>query len=542
MSGCYRSEKTSGARVSSCVLAALIAVLSLLFWTRRCVAANLTASALEHSSVQQPQPVAHPVSYDDGHHAHSDPCMLSEVIVQSYEEAERQQAIAQAFRQVLLDKARGDANKLEQDAELKQALAQPELYVAHYGYLTRTRVSQQAQQAKTKTRNKTKTNADANAKQPPVVAEETALIAAENEPTTDLYLHIRWKVRSIDQLFAASVDPVNGVQDATKTAANEQLPTKTTLAQPIPTTSSAQPTIQQQPLVLLWLNYRDESGHEILVEEHIEHHDIVWVDFLRRGAQRQGIDLIFPRLDAQERQTLTGINWTRLNEQGKQKILALARPYMGDLVLVGSIRKHLLGSSWYGDWHFWDGHKWWTQQTEGQHRGEVVKAVWAWLAQFDELIVKPTDSNANQRSRALPVKLKVTQVNSIETSKEVMQYLHNLSSLVHGLELLTIRPDEIELSLLFDGQREQLELLLQGDVGVVLIGNHGEDSGHQSGRRKMGGGRLDVPRLNNQQDKQYLIRKAQISTPTLENSDENEDEATVTLRCRWITPPARATE
>ncbi len=405
--------------------------------------------------------------------------LVSEAPVSGYDEEEREQVIAAAFKQLITKQLIAKVGK-EADTQsfCAQVAAQnPMLYVERYGYMTRYKLP-------TKSRVGSKTVGH--------ISSETESALIENDADANLHLRIRWNMQAVNQLLQelttegaalsqnSDKSRLNSSPSLVGDATNGDLSKKE--GGEISSTAKADTQNSQlgdietavkltsvedvrRPLVLLWLNCRDEGGHYRLVEDRLVDEDIALVEFLRRGAKHKGIELLFPVLGEREREETSNIDW--INASNRQAVLRASKRYATDLILIGNVRKRLLSGMWQGDWRFWNGKQWAEYQATARNRGGVILALWEWLAGFEDVI--PAVGHAEQsESGPVLVKLKVSQVDSMELSKEVMEYLRDVSSLIHGIELLTLRADGIELRFTFEGTKVQLLTLLRGNYGVVL--------------------------------------------------------------------------
>ena len=275
--------------------------------------------------------------------------LVSEAPVSGYDEEEREQVIAAAFKQLITKQLIAKVGK-EADTQsfCAQVAAQnPMLYVERYGYMTRYKLP-------TKSRVGSKTVGH--------ISSETESALIENDADANLHLRIRWNMQAVNQLLQelttegaalsqnSDKSRLNSSPSLVGDATNGDLSKKE--GGEISSTAKADTQNSQlgdietavkltsvedvrRPLVLLWLNCRDEGGHYRLVEDRLVDEDIALVEFLRRGAKHKGIELLFPVLGEREREETSNIDW--INASNRQAVLRASKRYATDLILIGNV-------------------------------------------------------------------------------------------------------------------------------------------------------------------------------------------------------------
>lgn len=378
-------------------------------------------------------------------------CIISEMPIKSYDEDERDKKVVMALKQFLANEAAAGRKINTKHPLYQEALKHPALYVEHYGYMTRAKLD-----PKTKTANRSAPKSSAPSAKS---ASEVEADLIENDLRSDLFLHIRWNVRAVERLLK-------------EITANSSSSVATVAANKIASSNAAKITKvedKKHPTVLAWINCDDERGRRRLVLDNLnDDEEITLVEFLRRGAKRKGIKLLFPVLNNSERVKASSIDWT--NAKKRQALLQVTGRYATDLVLTGNIKKRAVKQMWYGQWCFWNGRRWIGYRTSSRNRSDVIAAMWSWLAKLKVAELAALDEKVEREEEGpLLVELRISQVYDMECGREVLEYLRNLSSLISGLEIYNLRSNGIDVSFTFSGTEKQLRSLLRGSQGVVLL-------------------------------------------------------------------------
>jgi hypothetical protein len=209
----------------------------------------------------------------------------------------------------------------------------------------------------------------------------------------------------------------------------------------------------KRPAVLLWLA-SEQAGESTLVGA-----DTVpeWLDALVGVARERGIPLLFPLLDLQDRQKLTGAD---LQQGAADRILAASQRYAPDLAL-GVRVSAAAADTWRADWVLLQG----ADSAEWTTREQTAEAALAaGLNQAGDRLAQRFAPEVGSSRSAGRVRLRVGPVDDLRAYRRILEYLAGLNGVADvGLALVEPGAVTYEVSLRV-GRRELEQALSAGSV------------------------------------------------------------------------------
>ncbi len=201
--------------------------------------------------------------------------------------------------------------------------------------------------------------------------------------------------------------------------------------------------ISSKPLTLVWL-VKDDGVARILSDEGV---DEGLVQILRGKAKELGMPIILPTLDLQDASSVKAKDICKFDIN---VIRNISQRYGATTIVVGCVKKAILGNTWSSQWLLLQGAKSSRFSFAGPSVASMVLEAMPTIVNSISNVVIPV---SGQESKVV---IRINNINGLDQYNEIVRYLHGYNQVITQIDLANISATEVKLVLTVKGGVEAL--------------------------------------------------------------------------------------